>query len=139
MAMPDFNNIQEGFEIPSLTKEPVTQVQLIKYAGASGDFNQIHTVPEYAKEAGLDGTIIHGMLIMGILGQLLTSWAPLKSIVKFGVSFKAMAKPGDTLKAKGVVKRKFQDEKGKFVVLKLQVEDAKGDVKVGGTATIKFN
>ena len=72
MEQLNYDNIAEGFELPSLTKEPITQVQLIKYAGASGDFNQIHTVPEYAKKAGLDGTITHGMLIMGILGQMIS-------------------------------------------------------------------
>ena len=138
MSLPNFNDITEGFEIPNLTKEPITQVQLIKYAGASGDFNQIHTVPEYAKAAGLDRTITHGMLIMGILGQMLSSWASLKSIKKYSVSFKAMSKPGDVLTAKGVVKRKYENEHGKFADCKLTVEDQNGEIKVGGKATVKF-
>jgi acyl dehydratase len=70
---------------------------------------------------------------------MLTNWAPLRNIVKYSVSFKSIAKPGAILTAKGTVKRKFEDEKGKFVVLKLQVEDEKGDVKVGGSATVKFD
>jgi acyl dehydratase len=137
--LPDFNSIQEGTELPSLTKEPITQLQLIRYAGASGDFNQIHTVPDYAKEAGLDGTIAHGMLIMGILGQMLSDWAggPM-NVKKYEVSFKAITKPGDVLTAKGIVKKKYENENGKFVDLKLHVEDQKGEVKIGGKAVIKF-
>ena len=138
MELPDFNNISEGFELPQLTKGPISQVQLVKYAGASGDFNQIHTVPEYAKAAGLDGTIVHGMLIMGMLGQMISSWVGVKPVTKYSVNFKAMSKPGDTLTAKGIVKRKYENENGKFIDCKLHVEDKNGEVKLSGKATIKI-
>jgi acyl dehydratase len=139
MALLDYDKIKEEDELPSLTKEPITQVQLIRYAGASGDFNQIHTVPEYAKKAGLDGTIAHGMLVMGILGQMITSWAGVIAIKEYNVSFKAITKPGDVLTAKGIVKRKYQDENGRFISCKLHVEDQKGEVKLSGKAVIKFD
>lgn len=138
MGLPDFNTIQEGFELPELKKDKITQLQLIKYAGASGDFNPIHTIPEYAKEAGLDGTIVHGMLIMGILGQMISNWAGIKNVKKYSVNFKAITKPGDVLTAKGVVKRKYETEDGKFVDCKLSVEDQNNDVKITGKATISF-
>lgn len=138
MALPKFNEINEGFELPALTKEPIAKVQLVKYAGASGDFNQIHTVDEYAKEAGLNGVIAHGMLVMGILGQMVSSWAGIKNIKKYSVNFKAITKPGDILTAKGSVSRKYETEEGKFVDCKLQVEDQNGEVKVAGKCTIKF-
>lgn len=138
MALPDFETITEGYEIPSLTKEPITQLQLIRYAGASGDFNQIHTVPDYAKEAGLDGTIAHGMLIMGILGQMISSWAGVKHVTQYNVSFKNMTLPGDVLTTKAVVKRKYEDETGKYLVCKAHVEDQNGDKKVAGKFTIKY-
>lgn len=139
MGLPNYDSINEGYELPSLTKEPVLQLQLIKYAGASGDFNPIHTIPEYAKAAGLDGTIVHGMLVMGILGQMISDWAGIKNITKYSVNFKAITKPGDTLTSKGVVSRKYQDERGKFVDCKLSVEDQKGEVKVTGKCTVKFS
>lgn len=139
MALPDYNQINEGFELPSLKKDKITQLQLIKYAGASGDFNQIHTVPEYAKAVGLDGTITHGMLMMGMLGQMLSSWAGIKAVKKYSVSFKAISKPGDVLTAKGFVKRKYENEEGKFADLKLELVDEKDEVKIGGKATVKFD
>lgn len=139
MSLPKFEEIYEGFELPSLTKEPITKVQLVRYAGASGDFNQIHTVEEYAKEAGLDGVIAHGMLVMGILGQMITNWAGVKNVTKYSVNFKAITKPGDILTAKGSVTRKYETEEGKFVDCKLQVEDQKGEVKVSGKCTVKFD
>jgi acyl dehydratase len=139
MALPDFNNIQEGDQLPELTKDPITQIQLIKYAGASGDFNPIHTVPDFAKEAGLEGTIAHGMLVMGMLGQMLSSWAGIKPVTKYSVNFKSISRPGDTLTAKGIVKRKFEDETGKYTNLKLEVIDQNGEVKLSGKATVKFD
>ncbi len=138
MVLLEYDKINEGDELPSLTKEPITQLQLIKYAGASGDFNQIHTVPEYAKEAGLDGTITQGMLIMGILGQMISSWAGINAIKQYSVGFKAISKPDDVLTAKGIVKRKYQDENGKFISCKVHVEDQNGEVKVSGKTVIKF-
>lgn len=133
-----WDQIEENYELPAITKEPITQLQLIKYAGASGDFNPIHTIPEYAREAGLDGTIAHGMLSMGILGQMVSAFAGIKPVKKFGVSFKSIAKPGDTLTAKGIVKRKYEKDGHKFIDCKIHIEDQNGDVKVDGKATIEF-
>ena len=133
-----FNNIKEGDQIPSLQEEQITQIQLIKYAGASGDFNPIHTIPDYAKAAGLDGTIAQGMLVMGMLGQMISNWVGVKAVREFSASFKAITRPGDILTAKGEVKRKYQDENGKFISCKVQIEDQKGEVKVGGKVTIQI-
>ena len=49
-----YDSVNEGDALPVLAKPAITQLQLIRYAGASGDFNPIHTIPEYAREAGLD-------------------------------------------------------------------------------------
>lgn len=138
MALPDFENITEGYEIPSLNVSPITQTQLVRYAGASGDFNPIHTVPEKAKEAGLDGTIAHGMLIMGIMAKMITDWAGVKNVMEYSANFKGMTKPGDTLKVTAIVKRKYQDEHGRYLSCKSQVEDDKGEVKISGKFTIKY-
>jgi acyl dehydratase len=134
----NYETINEGDKLPELKKAPITQVQLVRYAGAAGDCNPIHTVPDYAREAGLDGTIAHGMLVMGMLGQLVSDWAGVKNVVKFGVSFKSMTKPGDVLRAKGEIKKKYEKDGAKFADCALQIEDEKGDVKVEGKATVRF-
>jgi acyl dehydratase len=83
-----FADIKEGDAIPSIKKDPITQVQLIRYAGAAGDFNPIHTVPSATpKRQACLGTIAHGMLIMGILGQSISAWAGVRAVAKFNVSF----------------------------------------------------
>lgn len=134
----DVNNLNVGDQIPAITFDEVTQVQLIKYAGASGDFNPIHTVPSYAKEAGLDGTIAHGMLIMGMLGKLISDWSGVKHVTKYGVSFKSKTIPGDVLVAKGEIKKITPSDDYTLVDCKVFIEDTTGDVKVDGKVTIKL-
>src|SRR4029077_13301594 len=65
---PDLDN---GSVLPDLRKPAITKVQLVKYAGASGDYNLIHTDDETARTVGLDGVIAHGMLSMAFLGEYL--------------------------------------------------------------------
>ena len=61
-----------GDKIPLLVKAPITHLQLVRYAGASGDFNPLHTDPKIGEMIGTGGIIAHGMLIMGFVGQLLS-------------------------------------------------------------------
>ena len=65
----DFETVDVGDDLPPLTTAPITETQLVRYAGASGDFNPIHTVPHMAEQAGLGGVIAHGMLVMGLVGR----------------------------------------------------------------------
>ncbi|OQY38326.1 MAG: hypothetical protein B6229_06110 [Spirochaetaceae bacterium 4572_7] len=134
----EIDTLNVGDVIPQMTFDKVEQVQLIKYAGASGDFNQIHTVPSYAIEAGLDGTIVHGMLVMGMLGKLVSDWAGVKHVVKYGVSFKNKTIPGDILIAKGEIKKITPTDNGTLVDCKVFIEDSEGDLKVDGKITIKL-
>lgn len=131
-----YDSINEGDALPELSKPAISRIQLIRYAGASGDFNPIHTIPEDAKEAGLDGVIAHGMLIMGILGEMISSWAGVKNVVKYGVSFKNITRPGDVLTAKGQVRRKYEEDGRKLLDISVLVEDATGETKVEGRATV---
>lgn len=63
-----------GDSLESMELPPVSRLDLIKYAGASGDFNPIHTIDEAAEKAGLPGIIAHGMWTMGNLGKLFTPY-----------------------------------------------------------------
>lgn len=134
----DISKLNVGDIIPEIKFDEITQVQLIKYAGAAGDFNPIHTVPSYAIEAGLDGTIAHGMLIMGMLGKLVSDWSGIKDVVKYGVSFKSKTVPGDVLVAKGEIKKITPTDDYNLVDCKVFIEDTNGDVKVEGKITIKL-
>jgi acyl dehydratase len=122
-----------GTALPALEKPPVTRMQLIRFAGASGDFNPIHTIESVGQEAGLGGVIAHGMLIMGFVGQALTTWVPRAAITKFGVRFSAITRPGDQITVRGELAGKEETEEGTRVKIKVQAVDQKGEVKVKGT------
>lgn len=99
------DEFEEGNEMPKLVKSPVNQIQLVKYAGASGDFHPLHTDPEFGKIIGI-GQIAHGMLIMGFAGEALTNWIPKKYIRKFSVRFVGMTRLRDAVTVTGKIVKK---------------------------------
>ena len=79
--------IQIGDQLPARTFV-VTRADLIRYAGASGDFNPIHWSDRVAKSLGLPGVIAHGMLTMALAGEALAAWlGDTTRIVEYGVTF----------------------------------------------------
>jgi len=128
----NFEKFNVGDELPALTKEPVTEVQLVKYAGASGDFNPIHTVDAVGKRAGFGGVIAHGMLVMGFAAQAVSKWVPNCSLKKMKSRFVAVTRPGDVITVTGKVKRKKEENGEKIVVCGFQATDQKGEVKLKG-------
>ena len=68
---PYWEDVDEGSQIPPLVKHPTTR-QLVRYAGVSGDFYEIHYDNDFAKSTGLSGVILHGALKSAFLGQMLT-------------------------------------------------------------------
>lgn len=98
-----FEDVAKGDELPELVKEPISHIQLVRYSGACGDFNPIHTVPQMAEMVGLPGIIAHGMLIMAYAGQLITDWAGTGTLKQFKVRFSGMTLPGEYLICAGRV------------------------------------
>jgi acyl dehydratase len=98
------HDLASGTVLPDLRKSPITKLQLVKYAGASGDYNLIHTDDETARTVGLDGVIAHGMLSMAFLGEYLCWLAGPESVRRLSVRFHEMVRPGDTLTCRGRVK-----------------------------------
>ncbi|MEK9198406.1 MaoC/PaaZ C-terminal domain-containing protein [Ureibacillus sp. 179-F W5.1 NHS] len=84
-------------ETIKMTLEPVTRMDLIKYSGASGDFNPIHTIDEEAKKAGLPGIIAHGMWTMGNLSKLFTPYYEEGYIQDYSIRFAGMVFLNDVL------------------------------------------
>ncbi|MBX6395383.1 MAG: MaoC family dehydratase N-terminal domain-containing protein, partial [Alicyclobacillaceae bacterium] len=120
-----------------LVKPPVDRVQLVKYAGASGDFNPLHTVDDFARQAGLDGVIAHGMLSMGFLGQYVRHLVEAGADIKrLKVRFSRMVKPGDVLTCKGKVTSVRQDDR--TVELEIEAVNQRDEVVTAGTAEVRF-
>src|SRR6266568_440233 len=90
MASPSYTDVQAGAEMP-LRQYQVTRRDLVRYAGASGDFNVIHWNERIAKSVGLPDVIAHGMFTMALAGRYLTEWAggDPGAVTEFGVRFSA--------------------------------------------------
>jgi acyl dehydratase len=128
-----FEDVQVGDELPKLVKAPVTQVQLVRYAGASGDFNTLHTDPKVGEAIGTGGIIAHGMLIMGFMGQLLSDYVGPEALRQFNTRFKGMTHLGDVITCTGIITKKYEEEGEGRIAGKVQAADQNGDVKVTGT------
>ncbi len=82
----------------------IGRTHIVKYAGASGDFNPLHHDDGVAQNmAGYPSVFAHGMLSMGLTGTMLTNWLGKGKLKKYGVRFTKQVWPGDTLTAKGEV------------------------------------
>ena len=114
----------------------LSRTQIVQYAGASGDYNPVHTDELYTREiAGYPTVFAHGMLTMGLTGSMLTSCVGDGRLTKYGVRFTAQVFPGDTLTAKATVTA-IRDEEGKKVVdLDVSTTNAEGVEVVKGNAT----
>ena len=120
MTVPTFESLKVGDEIPALKIPPVSRHTLALYCGASGDFNPIHVDLDYAKSAGLDDVIAHGMLSAGYLARMLTDWVPQSSIRSINNRFTAMTHIGDSVTCTGKVVEKFEKGNEKLVRLEMQ-------------------
>ncbi|MCB1174894.1 MAG: dehydratase [Leptospiraceae bacterium] len=129
-----FDQYEKGATIPELEHGPIAHMDLVRYAGASGDFNPIHTDPAFAEKVGLGGTIAHGMYIMALLGRLATNWVHPAQIKSYGVKFKGMTRPGQNVKMSGSVKRVRPEEKELVVAIQAALDD--GSVAVAGELVI---
>jgi acyl dehydratase len=131
-----FDDVNIGDQLPELLKGPVSETQLVKYSGASGDFNPIHTVPAIAQSVGLDGVIAHGMLVMAFGAQLLTDWAGAGSVRQFRVRFSGMTKPGDSVICRGEVTEKLEQNGEALARGKLTIKGIDGSLRLKGDFTV---
>lgn len=80
--------------------ENLTRTRIVQYAGASGDYNPLHTDEPFAREvAGFPGVFAHGMLTMGMTARAVTDWVGEERLTRIGVRFTGQVWPGDTLTA----------------------------------------
>ena len=128
--------LSAGSALPELRKDAITKLQLVKYAGASGDYNLIHTDDETARRVSLDGVIAHGMLSMAFLGQYLCWLTGPESIRRLTVRFVEMVRPGDVLTCRGRVKAKELERDGQRVTLELWTENQRAQPVTTGEAEV---
>jgi acyl dehydratase len=115
--------------------EKVNRTHIVKYAGASGDFNPLHHDDTAAKElAGYPSVFAHGMLSMGLTGTMLTDWVGKGNLRKFGVRFTRQVWPGDTLTARGEVTDTREEGGKRLATIRLETVNQNGEPVVEGEA-----
>lgn len=125
---------QKGDPLPELVKDPVSRTQLVKYAGASGDFNSIHYDDEAARAGGLDGVIAHGMLSMGFLGQFVENTFGAGSYKRLEVRFQGMVKLGEVITCRGVITDITEEQSRSYATCEIEAVDSSGRVVTTGEA-----
>ena len=131
-----WEDVTDGMELPSLVKHPTTR-QLVQYAGASGDFYEIHYDKDFAQGTGLDSVIIHGALKNAFLGQLVTQWIGSVGVLKrLTCQYRGMDPPGKQITAKGTVTRKYQQNGEYLVDCEIWLENGEGQNTTPGSATV---
>jgi acyl dehydratase len=111
----------------------LTRTQIVQYAGASGDYNPIHSDERFAVEAaGYPGVFAHGMLTMGMAGTLLTDYVGDGRLLEYGARFAAQVWPGDTLT--GTLEVTAVDTDAQRIEVRLTVTNQDGKTVLTGTA-----
>lgn len=120
--------------------EDLKRTQLVQYAGASGDYNPLHTDDLYTREvAGYPGVFAHGMLTMGMTGRLLTDWVGDGRLTDYGVRFVNQVWPGDTLTATAEVTAIREEDGAHLVDLSVVTVNQDDTPVVTGTATARID
>ena len=145
---PTWDNVNEGDSIPDLVKNCSSQ-QLVMWAAASGDFNQIHYDERIAKSQKLEDIIVHGALKAGFLGQLLFEWAGEKGTIKsYSAQYRGMDYRYQDIVCKGVIIKKYEQNGEHLVDLEIWTETGEpqeddgrpknpvGQKTTNGTATV---
>lgn len=115
--------------------ENLSRTQIVQYAGASGDYNPLHTDEVYAtKIAGYPSVLAHGMLTMGLTGQAVTALTDTENLLRFGVRFTAQVWPGDTLTVRATVAAITAGDDGAVAEFSLSTVNADGKEVMSGYA-----
>jgi 3-hydroxybutyryl-CoA dehydratase len=115
---------------------PLTRTDIVRYAGASGDFNPLHHDAVFASEAGYPDVMAHGMLSAGMLASAVTSWFGTGNLRRFSVRFAQPVWPGDCLTATCGIVSTQQTEGGKLADLDLTLMREPGDIVITGSAQV---
>ncbi len=126
-----------GQEGPVRTLGPITQTDVVRFAGAGGDFNPLHHDPAFAAKAGFPAVIAMGQFQAGLLGSWLSDWVGIEHLLGYRVRFVAPLLLGDTITLGGRVTDVDEGADGlRIALLDLQVTKDEGPV-LTGTARVR--
>ena len=130
------SNLKAGDTYTECLVEELSRTQIVMYAGASGDYNPVHTDEKFTKEvAGYPSVFAHGMLTMGMTGRMLTNYVGDGRLTKYGVRFTSQVWPGDTLNSTATV----VDVADGIVNLNVETTNQDGTVVLSGYAAARVD
>lgn len=133
-------NLRIGDVFQECVVENLTQTQIVQYAGASGDFNPVHTDWVYATQAaGLETVFAHGLLSAGATARMITDYVGDGRLTRYGVRFMGKVFPGDSLHAKATVTNIRGENGENYVDLEIVTVNQKGEVAIKGYATARID
>ena len=133
-------DVKVGDSKSQVVVDDLTRTQIVQYAGASGDYNPLHSDDRFTVEvAGYPSVFAHGMLTMGMTGRVLTDWFGVESLTNYGVRFVKQVWPGDTLTATATVTAVREEEGATLADLTVETKNQDGDVVLSGTATARVS
>jgi acyl dehydratase len=134
-ATPTYDKLAVGDEAPPLVVESLTRTNFVRYAGASGDFNPMHTDETVATSVGNPSVFGHGMLTAGLMARVVKDWFGPEALRRFQVRFSKQVWPGDTLTCTATVTGKREENGERLVDLSCAVTNQDGVEVLSGTAT----
>jgi len=134
------STLQVGDSRTETVLENIPRTRLVMYAGASGDYNPLHTDEVYVTQvAGYPTVFAHGMLSMGATGRLLTDWVGDGRLTKYGVRFLNQVWPGDTLTATATVSAVREEGGERVADFEITTVNQDGKPVVTGSATARLD
>lgn len=134
------NEIAVGDTRELVLVDDLTRTRIVQYAGASGDYNPVHTDELFAREAaGFPTVFAHGMLTMGMTGRVLTDWVGAGRLTAYGVRFVGQVWPGDTLTATATVESIREDGGESLADFSVVTRNQRDEVVLTGTATARLD
>jgi acyl dehydratase len=134
------SSLKVGDSRSEVVLDNITRTQIVMYAGASGDYNPLHSDEVYVTQvAGYPSVFAHGMLSMGATGKVLTDWVGNGQLTKYGVRFVNQVWPGDSLTATATVEAIREEDGQHLADFSVVTVNQDGQPVVTGNATARID
>ena len=134
------SQLELGQRYQEVVAHDLSRTQIVMYAGASGDYNPVHSDEVFAtKVAGYPTVFAHGMLSMGLTAKMLTNFVGDGRLTRYGVRFVRQVWPGDTLTATATVEALREEGDRRFVDLAVSTRNQDGEEVIKGSASARVD
>jgi acyl dehydratase len=133
-----YQALQLGDELPSWQNPPFDRLQIVRYAGASGDLNPLYFDEPFARASGFRSVLVPGALALGALTQMVNEWLKGPCLRRLHVKFLKIIWPGEQLTCRGRVVARHREGGDYLVDLDLWMENPEGEMMVRGNGTVSL-